>query len=696
MQRKRKALARVGVLLLVLLLMTACAPAASMRNPGLESGGGQGQPKDWQVKSYANQFSIATEGGVVMLHSDVADDLRVVQSVKVKPNKPYVFSAEMRIENVEGTGAGLSIDNYELDKSCVYSWRGTGTLDWVRVELAFMTGPDTKEAVLALRLGGYSEATSGTAYFRNINLEQTGESYANFQLLEPWEQNTPVERTRSSHWYQAVFSLFIMITLLFGMLFLVGIQPNIGRINSVKWDKGMFGALLGGSLLIALLARVLLTVVFRGHPTDITCWIGWGNTVAMRGLAALYEGWCDYPPGYMLIIGLISKVQGFLKINSYGTFGLFGYMLPAILADIGIAFFVMKAAEKQGFGVGMQYFLFIFVMLNPAAMFLSGAWGQIDSILTLLLILSFYSLYRNRRVPSGLFYGLALLMKWQALMFGPVLAVAFLLSIRWKERELRWRDIIYTALAVLAALALVFAVSLFGMGQQHPFWFVERFIDAQSGYNYLSVEAYNARAIFGGNWKQLPELELIITQLIGGDSTLLRADPRGVVQLLLGWLAIAGAVVGGGWMLIKEAKRGKWDLFARRGSLYLAAAFCMYMIFTFGHYMHERYVFPVLFLLVLAYIHYKDRRLLLCAMLLTLSTFLNVSTALYIHMPNATHIVRGQADHNMVVRFCSILETAFFLHFAWVCYDMNRRAKTEIETEAEVPELTNELEGVPI
>lgn len=673
--QKRRFFSRPFLFILILLFVAilavpTLADSVPISNAAFETGGSEGQPKNWQVKSYENQYVITTENGVVALSTEVADDLRIIQTVKVEPKTQYVFTAEMKIENVAGTGAGLSIDNYDLDQSCLYSTRECGTTDWMHVELAFITGENTKEVVLALRIGGYSEATSGTAYFRNVSLEQTNISSVSFQNLVPWgssaqddvdEDATSSEPARDAYWYKSVFSMFAMLTLLLGVFFLVGIQPNIDRINRAKWHSKAFWWMIGGTLLLAVLARYLLTIVFRGHPTDINCWISWGNTVATQGLATLYEGWCDYPPGYMIAVGVISKWQSILGISARSNIGLFGYMLPAIAADIGIAFFVLRMAKNQKLGAGLQYFLFAFVVLNPVAIFLSGAWSQIDSILTLFLILSFHSLYRNRRIFSGLFFALALLMKWQALMFGPVLAIAFFLSIRWQDETKRWNDILFTAIAVLSALVLVFLVSLLGMGEQGPFWFVQKFITAQSGYQYLSVEAYNALAFLGGNWQAIPE------------------GWQGTMQILFGWFAVSLAVLGGAWILYKEFWRKRGNLFASEGSLYLAAAFCMYMIFTFSHYMHERYVFPVLFLLVLAYIFYKDKRLLLCAMLLTLSTFLNVTTAMYIHMESATAIVRGHVDHNMVVRFCSFMESIFFLHFSWVCYDLIKKKARESE-----------------
>jgi hypothetical protein len=83
-------------------------------------------------------------------------------------------------------------------------------------------------------------------------------------------------------------------------------------------------------------------------------------------------------------------------------------------------------------------------------------------------------------------------------------------------------------------------------------------------------------------------------------------------------------------------KRAGGSLSADRGFLFLAASLTMALIFTFGHYMHERYVVPVLVMLLFAYAHYKDKRLLLIALLFTVL----VSAVILV----LSHLSFGQKD----------------------------------------------------
>lgn len=101
----------------------------------------------------------------------------------------------------------------------------------------------------------------------------------------------------------------------------------------------------------------------------------------------------DYPPGYMYVLWLTGSIAKMLGL----TYGSAGYVLltkmPAILADLGAAYLVYQMAAKRGTSLGkaegsgtLPLVLAAVVAFNPAMAFISGGWGQIDQVLTLLLV----------------------------------------------------------------------------------------------------------------------------------------------------------------------------------------------------------------------------------------------------------------------------------------------------------------------
>ena len=142
----------------------------------------------------------------------------------------------------------------------------------------------------------------------------------------------------------------------------------------------------------------------------------------------------------------------------------------------------------------------------------------------------------------------------------------------------------------------------------------------------------------------------------------------GISYKAFGTVAIVLAVGISITMLVRSHRcEGADMLQSTPGTLYISAAFCMFMIFTFGHYMHERYVFPVMALLLFGYVCTREARLLACSMQLSVVLALNEATAMYVVSNAATSAVRGTTQHNVVVAVCSIFEVLTFAYTAYVC-----------------------------
>ena len=64
-------------------------------------------------------------------------------------------------------------------------------------------------------------------------------------------------------------------------------------------------------LAAALAARLLLALVTEGYTYDMSCFVAWGDKLASEGPAAFYSAdyFADYPPGYILVLGLVSLVR---------------------------------------------------------------------------------------------------------------------------------------------------------------------------------------------------------------------------------------------------------------------------------------------------------------------------------------------------------------------------------------------------
>ena len=657
MRHKKRPLILIFFLLILSLQCSARAEDELLYNGELS---GDGFPDGWTVVSYQSDYTVDCEDGIVTITCAGENDIRLMQTVEAEENAVYIFRAEVSASKVAGgIGACLSIDNYSVDGCYIYSRGILGSADWTEIELVFRTGEGQTLICPALRLGGYSEMSAGTVRFRHVSLTKTtdeigalslsgSESYQDYSVTD----NTPQLSEMRRYQLKSYLHLFIVIAVLAACVMVFGIYRNRERLGGANLTEENCRRFFILAILAGFVLRSILASAWGGHDTDMSCWMGWGNYIARVGTADFYTApgheWYDYPPGYMLVLGLIARVVSILRIPESSGAGVFAYMLPAYIADCASGALVMRWAKKQGFSAGWQLLLGCLCVFNPAAVMLSGAWGQIDSILALFLLLSFTELTCGRRVSAGALFGLAIMVKWQALIYGPVLAAAYLFHLKNKK------DLRDTVLGVLAAFAVIFAVTLPFKGSQGLLWFVSRFFSAAGGYDYASVEAYNFLALCGGNWKAA-SLDLL----------------PGISYKAFGSAAILITVLLSLYFQYRQAaaNHGGPEDFDDRHMLYLAAAFCMYAIFTFGHYMHERYVFPVMLLLIFVFLFTREPRFLLCSILLSSVLFLNEMSAMYVISNLASAVVRGGREHNAVVSACSTMETASFAYFTYVAWD---------------------------
>ena len=158
-------------------------------------------PDGWDIVAYeAENYSVYTQNGALVIASAAENDVRLCQMVKVEPNTVYRLSAEISAEGVHGgRGVCLSVDNYTLDGTYAVSAGRTGSFDWTRETLIVRTGAKQSYINFTLRLGFYSETSAGTARFRAAQLVRTNdpEEIASAVSLDQTAQQTVISAGES-------------------------------------------------------------------------------------------------------------------------------------------------------------------------------------------------------------------------------------------------------------------------------------------------------------------------------------------------------------------------------------------------------------------------------------------------------------------------------------------------------------------
>ncbi len=192
-------------------------------------------------------------------------------------------------------------------------------------------------------------------------------------------------------------------------------------------------------VLLALLIR--LALVYFQFSGDIRNHLAWGESVINAGTFGFYgrhfSGFNDanYPPLTIFVFAIFRYLyqicnqfiiwQNFnLKFLPSFLIPLFASLnmqaafmkIPAILADLGIGYLIFKLTKKK-------FFVFLY-LFNPAVIYVSTVWGQIESLPIFFLLLSFFFLPK-RYYLSHFAFVLAVLSKQTALWLLPVYLVVW-------------------------------------------------------------------------------------------------------------------------------------------------------------------------------------------------------------------------------------------------------------------------------
>src|SRR5579862_5893259 len=135
-----------------------------------------------------------------------------------------------------------------------------------------------------------------------------------------------------------------------------------------------------------VLAGFLIRLVFinnEGFQTDVSTYVAWALALTSHGFGSFYStiGFADYPPGYFYILAAVGHVwQAVFAAHdhSYAVLRMLVKM-PAVLADLGVGVLLFAlvrrfAGSAWALGAAALY------LLNPATIYISASWGQVDSI----------------------------------------------------------------------------------------------------------------------------------------------------------------------------------------------------------------------------------------------------------------------------------------------------------------------------
>lgn len=645
----------------LLALLLAGALGAALAEENLLANGDfseyeDGVPDGWRQEMWLKDAGVSLlsvdpngyEGACVCVTNIDANDARFAQTVKVEPDTLYRISGMIRAEGCDegGCGASLSVEGVFCYTDPLTDTYGA----WKYAELYGRTGPGQTELTIFARVGGYGKLSRGRGWFDNVRVTVVDEApigAVEYQFFrEPSEaganEGSDAEPARYTEGWLLFTCAFALAVLAFARKRGRAAAPPTG---------GRLAAAFAAALAGALLLRFAVSARVRGYYVDINCFTSWSERMFANGPARFYspEYFCDYPPGYMLLLWPVGALRSLLRLNTDGTAYLILLKMMPMLADIAAALLVWRVARRR-MPERSAMALALLMAFNPAAIVNSAAWGQIDALLALLIALGALEIADERYLPATLLFGAALLMKPQALLFAPIGLAAMVCGVAragGDARKKRLRDLL---IGVAACLALMYAVAfVMCLGQEGGFgqkltrpvaWLIQLYAGTVQGYRYITVNTLNLYNLLGLNWARAEQHAAVNTVAWA--------------LLILSYAACIALTVFGS----KKPRR-----------VFLTGGLLIVLVCTFGPMIHERYIYPGLLLLALAYGCERDWRLLAGLTALSCTLFLNQVLVLQGGMTQANfgHLQDSEAWLNVAVSAVGVLNAGFL---AWTAFDI--------------------------
>lgn len=318
---------------------------------------------------------------------------------------------------------------------------------------------------------------------------------------------------------------------------------------------------------------------------DVNTFRSWTGTLVQQTPLHFYDHtWSDYPPLFMDFLWLWGLIQ--LPITHSAIPSETWMKLPACLADIVNGYLIFTLLKGR-VAIRSAFKTAVFYTFNPVVLFVSCIWGQVDAIISMMMLLIMVAVLLNWLIPAAVACAAALLVKPQGLFMWPVVFQ----SLWYKQPLKKW------PLAILAGTVTVWAIvvpSVWGKlggvatlagGLPLPaflvepfFWLASMMNQTGQNYPYSTVNAFNIWMLPPPNetWKP--------------DSRILFFLPHYWWGILL---MSALIVLVGVYLYRNRNVAGVFPYF-------LAAAVTTSGVYMLMTRMHERYIFAAIAFLALA------------------------------------------------------------------------------------------------
>lgn len=381
----------------------------------------------------------------------------------------------------------------------------------------------------------------------------------------------------------SILTLFVGLLLVFE-----GWLPKLKRVIANNKKKFVLFVLISG--IVGYLLTVIGYFGVTKYVRDFDVFLMWSNMLNDNGFKGFMA---EYPAGSLYLFTSLRYILRLVGVADNYIITVLFMKAPSIFATMGIAYLAYKWSLVK-YDDAKPILIMMLIAYNPVSLVNASLWGQIDMILVLIVVVTLYNLKNKKIIPAILFYTLGCLTKPQMIFFAPIFGMFLIVPLFRKDtRRETIRDIVIGVLISVVGFSLA---TLPFKNNITDLWIVDFFQHISTEHPVNTASALNLFGLHGGSFQPDTDSFLFMNYKIWG------------------YIFIGITCAFCAYLVVKDYKNKR---------IFLLSAFCMASVFTLGVSMHERYIVPLVALIVISYIFSDDKCAIVITMLYTITATIN-------------------------------------------------------------------------
>ncbi len=380
-------------------LLTLCSFVSADQAANLFADHGPDQRKSWKSHGSVDVEETAA-GPVFRIETSKDNDISLIRRIPVQKGHYYRFSASIRTSDVRGPlGANLGIyGTYNHSPGL------RGAHEWTEIEEVFRAVEDGR-IPFALRLGYWDAPAGGTAWFRDVRVEELNNWRGHYQPIEktaPKEAPSTLPLRALIFFFLAPYFLFCLAWVRNGWF--AEDRSQDAAPSPLYRHRGFWGLFASAFIVRLLMAPYAGMSADLAYLKSIALQLG----TSLDLFLAFFQG--EYPNGLPLVCTyLLAAIGALVRLLNAEAGQAFVVLVksPAIVCELVLVGLVLHGLRRWGAGK-KAWLCAALIAFHPGLLLLTPFWGQLEIVQVTFLLAGVLALLDRRSLLAGVLFGLGI------------------------------------------------------------------------------------------------------------------------------------------------------------------------------------------------------------------------------------------------------------------------------------------------